>query len=182
MSKNDGKWKRISSKLVFDHRLKILEYQVVLPSGEKSSYIVEHGTRGAVATLIVPKTGYIILTYQYRFPLDKWIYDLPGGSVKEAESLRLAASREVEEEVGFTPNKLVHLTTFYTNPARVDWPMNLFFASGFSGKVSVQNDPGEIVKKKLLSINKLESLIKSGKIVDPSTIIAFTSARIRGLI
>lgn len=182
MSKKHLEWKRISSQLVFDQRIKILEYKVILPTGEKSSYIVEHGNKGAVATLISPKKGYLLLTYQYRFPLDKWIYDLPGGSTKDSETLREAAVRECKEEVGFVPKRLIHLATFHTNPARVDWPMNIFFASGFKGKVDIKNEPGEVVEKVVLSVRKLEMLIKNKKIVDPSTIIAFSCARIRGLI
>lgn len=182
MSKKHRKWKRMSSKVVFDNRIKILEYKVTLPSGEKSSYIVEHGLKGAVATLISPKKGQVLLTYQYRFPLDKWIYDLPGGSAKENETLRRAVIRECKEEVGLVPNKLVHLATFYTNPARVDWPMNLFFASGFKHKVHVESEPGEEVEKVILPVKKLEVLIRNKEIVDPSIIIAFTCARIRRLV
>lgn len=32
--------------------MQILKYDVILPGGERSTYEVDHGTRGAVATLI----------------------------------------------------------------------------------------------------------------------------------
>ncbi|MBI3289793.1 NUDIX hydrolase [Candidatus Microgenomates bacterium] len=182
MSKKRGKWKRISSELIFDKRIRIIEHKVILPTGEDSSYIVDHDVKGAIATLISPKEGYVLLTYQYRFPLDKWIYDLPGGGIREKETLREAAIRECKEEVGLIPKRLIHLATFYTNPARTDWPMNIFFASEFEGRTHIENEPGEVVKKVFMQTKKLETLIKNKKIVDPSTIIAFTCARIHGLI
>lgn len=169
-------WKRISSKTVWDKdRIHLVEYSIILPDGKKSTYTLQHAL-GAVATLIEPEKGTILLTYQYRFPLDKWIYDLPGGEIDEGETPRQAAVRECEEEVGLKPKKLVHLATFYTNPSKVDWPMHIFFCSDFEKTKPIQTSSSETVEQVLMPIKKLEELISNSEIVDPSLLIGWFTA------
>lgn len=45
-------------------------------------------------------TGKIVLIRQYRYPLDRWIYELPAGLIDEGESAEEAAIREMKEETG----------------------------------------------------------------------------------
>lgn len=48
----------------------------------------------------------MILIRQYRHPFDKVIYDIPAGGSKDGETLEQAALRELEEETGYTAEKL----------------------------------------------------------------------------
>lgn len=42
----------------------------------------------------------IVMIRQYRYPLDKWIYELPAGLIDEGETASQAAVREMKEETG----------------------------------------------------------------------------------
>lgn len=42
----------------------------------------------------------IVLIRQYRYPLDRWIYELPAGLIDEGENAQEAAIREMKEETG----------------------------------------------------------------------------------
>lgn len=42
----------------------------------------------------------IVLIRQYRYPLDRWIYELPAGLIDEGEIAEEAAIREMKEETG----------------------------------------------------------------------------------
>ena len=68
----------------------------------------------------------VILSRQYRYPLRRWIYDLPGGAGRVGETPVAAAMREVEEELGIIPVDLTLLHTFSTNPGRSAWMVHLF--------------------------------------------------------
>ena len=100
MDKKYPHWRRTGSKTVYKGRLHIVEHSAVLPNGEATTYEVEHFATGAVAVLVRVGGDKVILTHQYRFPLDKWIYDLPGGAINSDESVEEAALRELKEEIG----------------------------------------------------------------------------------
>jgi len=44
----------------------------------------------------------IVLIKQYRYPLDRYIYELPAGLIEPGETIAMTASRELKEETGLT--------------------------------------------------------------------------------
>lgn len=182
MSDNHPIWKRLSEKTVYKGRLHVVEHEVVLPEGETTTYEVEHADGKAVAVLIKTADNHIVLTYQFRFPLNRWIYDLPGGGSPADEGLEEAVARECREEVGIRPKRLIKLATFYPNPGRADWCANVFFCDEFEESKLRVNDPSEVVEKVLMPVRELDEMICNQEIVDPSLLIAWHSAKDRGLI
>lgn len=176
------KWKRLGKKTVYKGRVHIIEYEAQLPNGDKTTYEVDHSDNCAVAVLIKTADDNIVLTHQYRFPLDEWIYDLPGGGKQEDESLEQAAIRECQEEVGIAPKKIELLNKYYPNPARTDWPAYVFYCSDFTSSKIEINDPSENVEKVLMPIQRLKQLIDDQKIVDPMLLIAWYTACSKGFI
>lgn len=176
MNKQELRWKRLGNRTILNqNRLHLVEYDIVLPNGEKSTYLLQHAN-GAVATLIEYKKETLLLTYQYRFPLDKWIYDLPGGEVHEGEDPAIAAVRECEEEIGVKPKNSQHLVSFYPNPSKTDWPVHIYFCSEFEKRKPIQTEASETVHKVLITKRELEKKIYASEIVDPSLIIAWYTA------
>jgi ADP-ribose pyrophosphatase len=176
------KWKRFGQKTAYKGRAHIIVYDAELPNGQRTTYEVEHGDGKAVAVLIKTADNKIVLTHQFRFPLDRWIYDLPGGGSPASEDLEEAAIRECREEVGIRPKKLIKLATFYPNPGRIDWTANLFFCDEFEESELKIDDPSETVEKVLMPVEELDKLIRNQEIVDPSLLIAWHTARNMGYI
>src|SRR6266545_7287234 len=56
--------------------------------------------RGSVVLIPMPSPGRIILVRQYRYVVDRWLWELPAGSLDPDESLDAAALRECHEEIG----------------------------------------------------------------------------------
>ena len=52
----------------------------------------------------------------------------PGGVVDPGESSRVAALRELEEETGYTTNKLISLGFTHPNPAILNNKLHMFLA------------------------------------------------------
>ena len=69
------------------------------------------------------RAGQIILIRQYRYTIDKWIWELPAGSLKAEEDPDTAAARECEEEIGLAPHKLTRLRGYYPTPGFCDEEM-----------------------------------------------------------
>ena len=66
----------------------------------------------------------ILMVYQYRYPIDDYMYELPAGLIEKGESAGVAAVREVKEETG------LNLTVYEGgNP---DFRRPYVFAQGFS--------------------------------------------------
>ncbi len=177
------KWKRISEKTVYKGRIHIVEHDVELPNGQRSKYEVDHGASFAACVLIKTKGNEIIFTYQYRFPLDRWIYELPGGGKKGDETPEQAAVRECQEEVGVKPIKLIELATFYPNPARIDWPIHVFYCEDYLADSKIDtDDPSENVERVVMSTKELQGRMDNLEIVDPSLLIGWNTAVNRGYI
>ena len=175
-------WKIISQKTVYKGHVHIIDYEAELEGGAKVHYEVDHSEYGAAACLIKLDSDKVILTHQYRFPLDKWIYDLPGGGRMKGETFEEAAQRECREEIGISPDNVIHLAEFYPNPGRSDWAANVFFCMYHSEVESVKDDPSEVVHKKIFTIKDVDRMIDKAEIVDPSLLIAWHTAKRRGLI
>ncbi len=69
-------------RLIYQGRIFTVEVdRVELPSGHTVSMeIVRHG--GSVVMLPMPDPDRIILIRQYRYTIDRWIWELPAGSLK----------------------------------------------------------------------------------------------------
>ncbi len=67
----------------------------------------------AVAVVPVLPDGSIVMLWQFRHPHGKTHWEVPAGRVDEGESAAAAAERELLEETGYRPKRLVHLGGFY---------------------------------------------------------------------
>lgn len=172
-------WETTGRAEVYAGRVRLVEHTVVLGDGTRSRYEVDESIPFAVATLVLDGE-HVILTRQYRYPLDRWIYDLPGGAGWQNETPEAAARRELEEEIGLIPNELIPLHTFFVNPGRAAWPVHLFLCDA-AGTMDT-SDPAEQVQLARMRLDELDAAIASGEIVDPSLIVARASAAARGLL
>jgi ADP-ribose pyrophosphatase len=75
---------------------------------------------GSVVLLPQPSPREIILIRQYRYTLDRYIWELPAGSLKPGEDPDVAAARECEEEIGLAPARVERLQGFYPTPGFCD--------------------------------------------------------------
>ena len=99
----------IARTTVHNGRIFQVEIDIVkLPSGHTVDMeLVRHP--GSVVLLPVPEPGSIILIRQYRYSIDRWIWELPAGSLKPGEDPDAAAARPGEELIGWAPPKLTRL-------------------------------------------------------------------------
>ncbi|WP_285042101.1 NUDIX domain-containing protein [Plantibacter sp. LMC-P-059a] len=175
-------WSTRSTRTVFEGRVTVVEHEVQLPDGSRLDYLVDESVPFSVASLIVDGDD-VMLARQYRYPLDRWIYDLPGGGGRSEEQPIDAARRELEEELGLIVDDLRPLHTFFMNPGRAAWPTHLFIStSGLRAGRPDTSDPGEQVRLVRMPLIELDQLITDGTIVDPPLIVARAAAAARGLL
>lgn len=174
-------WRRGEGKTVYRGRVHLMEYPVTLPNGDSSIYEVEHANGGAGALVLTPDRE-LILNRQYRFPLDRWIYDLPGGAVDPGEKPIESAARECEEEAGVRPTALVHLASYARDPSRSNSFTHVYFCDSYEEVPIEYNDPSEQLESVRIPVADFDQLVRKGEIIDPALLLAWHTACSRGLI
>ena len=82
----------------------------------------------AAAVLPIAADGRVLLIRQYRHPVGKMLWDLPGGMIEDGEDPKSAAARELVEETGHVVEQLDFLLRFHPEPALADHEIYLFRA------------------------------------------------------
>lgn len=176
----ETQWRTVGRSVVHRGRVTLVNHEVLLPDGSRSRFEVDESVPFSVAALIVDGTD-VLLSRQYRYPLDRWIYDLPGGGGHADEAPIAAAMREIEEEVGVIPDDLRHLHTFFMNPGRASWPTHIFISTdALSAGRTDSSDPAEQVRLARMPLEQLDALICEGGIVDPPLLVARAVAAAKG--
>ena len=86
--------------------------RVRLPNGREVTMDVVRHPR-SVVLLPMPGPGTVILIRQYRYAVNRFLWELPAGSVDEGEAPEQAARRECHEEIGQVPTTVVRLASLF---------------------------------------------------------------------
>jgi len=158
---------------VYKGRIIVVEIDAVkLPTGHTVDMeIVRHP--GSVVLLPIPEPGKIILIRQYRYTIDRWIWELPAGSLKPNENPDHAAPRECEEEIGLVPHKVTRLRGYYPTPGFCDEEMIYYRCEDLrppAADSTAQKDEDEEIEPRTFTVDEARELVRSGEIVDLKTL------------
>ena len=150
---------------------RVTEDHAVDPDGfEIRRSIVQHA--GSAVMMAVDGRGRILLVRQYRLPARASLWELPAGRVDPGEKLLAAAKRELAEETGYRARHWKKLVSFYPSPGYVAEKMTIFLATGLTaGQARPMED--ENIRCRWFTARELDTLMRSGKIIDAKTLIGF---------
>ena len=151
--------KTVESRVLFEGKIITVRLdKAELPNGRVASReVVEHP--GGVAILPLFDDGTVSLVRQFRYPFQEVVAELPAGKLERGEDHRLAALRELEEEVGASCGRLTYLGCLYSSPG---------FSSEF---LSVERIP----------FSALVEQVRQGEIKDAKTVALVLKAKLLGL-
>ena len=93
-------WQVVSTKEIYDNKwISVREDAVLQPDGEPGIYGVVHFKNIAIGVLAIEDEN-IYLVGQYRYPLERYSWEIPEGGCAKGEDPLIAAQRELEEETG----------------------------------------------------------------------------------
>ena len=166
-----------SRRLVHQGRIFRIEIdRVTLPGGHIVDLeIVRHP--GSVVLLPIPKPDHIVLIRQYRYSIDKWIWELPAGSLKPGENADAAAARECEEEIGLVPGKVTRLRAYYPTPGFCDEQMIYYRCEELRTPApdsTARKDDDEELEPRTFTLAEARGLVASGEIIDLKTLAGLT--------
>jgi ADP-ribose pyrophosphatase len=165
-------------KVVFQGRIFTVSVdRVTYPDGRTVNMeVVRHP--GSVVLVPMPALARILLVRQYRYVVDKWLWELPAGTLEPHEEPEAAALRECHEEVGKIAGRAERLATFYPSPGFCDEAMDFFLLTGLRDRrpeeAAAARDPDELLSVKEFSVAEARQMIRKGEIVDMKTALGLT--------
>ncbi|MBF7097137.1 NUDIX hydrolase [Alkalibacter mobilis] len=167
--------KTLETKEIYKGKILDLDVEKVELQNGKISYreIVRHN--GACAVLAV-NNNKVVMIRQYRKPVDLDLLEIPAGKIDEGELPEACAVRELEEETGFIPRKLIKLGEIYTSPGFSNEIIYMYYSNELLvGKIN--RDEDEFIDVVEVEMESLDGMIKEGKIKDGKTLAAITMYR-----
>jgi ADP-ribose pyrophosphatase len=162
---------------VYQGRIFTVQIETIVPrsGGQIEVEIVRHP--GSVVIVPVTDAGEIVLVRQYRHAIERWAWELPGGSLNAGENVREAAERECHEEIGLIPSHLEPLGAFFPTPGYCDEEMHFFKATGLhrpGPTDEAAQDDDEDIEARVFTEDQLRSMIARRGIVDLKSMVGLT--------
>jgi ADP-ribose pyrophosphatase len=175
-------WRRLTSRTVYRHPfLTVREDLVALPNGHETNYCVATTGASGVAVGVLPfvDESTVLMERQWRYIASQLTWEMPTGGVNPGEDVRLAAQRELMEEVGRRADVLVPLLVFTSSKSVVDETAHLYLAAGLR-PASLPSDDTEFIEHHELPFDEVVGMVERGEVLDAMTIAAvLLAARLR---
>lgn len=137
-----------------------------------------HKDGSAIIVIPVTKEQEIITLIEPRVCIKNGVgVGFPAGYIEENEKPEEAAIRELQEEIGYQPEQLIPLISFYQDEG-ISSAYNHAFLARNCQKVSEQQlDPDEYIQYMKFKTEEIEELIQMGYINGSNSLLAFQYAK-----
>ena len=167
-------WKRLASELVAENGIfRLRRDRVVHPatSFELDAYVLECSDWINVIPLTDDRR--VVLVKQFRFGVEGFTLEIPGGMCEGDEPPIDAARRELGEETGYDARELVPLGWVHPNPAVQTNRCHSFLALGAYPAGDPRPDEDEAFEVSTVPLDRIPLLIRDGTITHSLVIAAF---------
>lgn len=147
--------------------------RVRLHSGAEIDYSYVETPRAA---WVVPLTtnGEIVLIRQYRYPVRRWVWEVPAGAIGDEAPIE-AARRELAEEIGGHCRDLRPVGRFFSSSAHLTLEAHVFLAVGVELAVA-DREATELLEIVVLPADEALARARSGAIDEGQSALAILMA------
>lgn len=173
MATSDKKWKRLSSEVGPDLKLFRARWDDMQnPRNEKSQKMIILQSKDAVNVVAISPQKTIVFVRQYRFGIEDFTLELPGGLVNHDEERMPAVKRELREETGYVSDQWEELGKIASNPVFMDSYIYHYLAENANAKFDLALDDGEDVEIVEIPLEEVKKMLYAGKFLHPHTVSA----------
>lgn len=163
---------RLAHERIFEGKVFAIDRdRVRMPNGREVVVDIVRHPR-SVVLVPVPEPGHVVLIRQYRYAVNRNLWELPAGSVDEGETPEEAARRECHEEIGQRPDTVVRLAALLATPGYCDEEMLFFRVSGLTvPEEAAALDEDEDIEPRAFALADAREMIRRGEITDMKTVV-----------
>ncbi|NKB69319.1 MAG: NUDIX domain-containing protein [Candidatus Latescibacteria bacterium] len=168
-------WDKLSSKPLGDFRVfRVRQDRYRSPrTGVEHDFFVQEMPEWVNIIPLTP-AGKVVLIHQYRHGTERMSLEIPGGLAESEDgSFAEGARRELVEETGYEPERVISLGKVAPNPALQDNHCHSFLALGARPTGAQKLDPGEDIAVEEFDLEAIPQLIAEGRLEHSLVVVAF---------
>jgi 8-oxo-dGTP pyrophosphatase MutT (NUDIX family) len=159
-------WQTLSTRILHeDPWMQLRLSEVVNPNGLRTQYRVVHYKVRAIAILPIDAEGCTVLVGQYRYTLDRYSWEPPGGGGPLEEAPEVSAARELAEETGLRARHLRQVLRMDVSNGITDEQAYCYLAWGLE-QGPAQPDESEVLRLRRLPFGEAVAMALRGEITE----------------
>ena len=145
--------------------MRVMDDEVINPSGGKNQYGYVHFKNRAVGIIPIDADGNVWLVGQDRYTLNAWSWELPMGGAPLSEDPLDAAKRELKEETGLSAKKWTEVMRLHTTNSITDEEGIVYLAEDLT-EGEAEPEETEQVEVRKLPLDAAVDMVRNGEITD----------------
>ncbi len=171
-------FKRVYTNKKYESKIFELEFRDYLDDNEKlHEGIAVICSKDAANVVPITNDNNILLVKQFRFGIEDYTLEVPGGLLEPSEDRVKAVQRELLEETGYTATNWKHLGSVYSNPVFIDCKIHHFIAYEATKTAQQDLDFDEEIGIIEMPIKTVYKRLDDGLFMHPHTVTALVLAR-----
>ena len=167
-----GPWTCLSEKTAYESPwIKVSHHDVINPGGNPGQYGVVHFKNLALGVIVLDDDMNTWIIGQYRYPLDKYTWEIPEGGGKHDVDPLESAKRELAEEAGIVAKRWDLILSMHLSNSATDEYGHIYLARDIDF-VPPQPDDDEQLEIRKLPFDAFYSMVERGEITDSLTVAA----------
>lgn len=178
MDETKNPWQTLSSEIKYDNKwIRVIENQVLNPTGNPGIYGVVHFKNSAIAVIPLDEDNYTWIVGQYRYTLNTYEWEVCEGGCPYGEDTLTAAKRELLEETGLIADSYELIMITELSNSVTDEMGYTYVAKGLK---QVQNIPEETEQLQIrkLPFEEVFQMAMNGEIKDALSVASIFKVKL----
>jgi len=175
---NNSPWKTKSVKQVYENPwIEITHREVITPGSNDGIYGVVHFKNVAIGILPLDEENNTWIVGQYRYPIDRYTWEIPEGGGPLMEPVLSSAKRELLEETGIIAEEWTEMQSMFLSNSATDEYAVLYVARKLTF-TEARPDEDEAITIRKLPFEGLYEMVLNGEVDDSLSVTAVLKAKL----
>lgn len=171
-------WKTKSIKTTYENNwIEVEHHEVLNPNGNNGIYGKVHFKNLAIGIVPLDENNNTWLVGQFRYPLNKYSWEIPEGGGQLGVPALESAKRELLEECGLEASEWTEILQMHLSNSVSDELAIIYVAKGLTQTQSEPEDTEQLQVKKL-PFNQVFNMVMNGSITDSMSVAAILKIKL----